>query len=118
MDGPPVMECLIGTYIEALFWWWGFSESVGYVGAVDEHIFAGGYSVEESGACLVNAVCIGFVKDLDVTGSGGAVAHAPSFLSTVGGSDCIRPDEVEYCVVGVGLGWVAEHALIFVLIQL
>ena len=118
MDGPPVMECLIGTYIEALFWWWGFSECVGYVGAVDEHVFAGGYGIEESGACLVNAVCIGFVEDLDVTRTGGAVTHAPSLLSTVGCLDCVRPDKMEYCVVGMGLPWAAKHALFVVLVQL
>ena len=118
MDGPPVMECFIGLYIEDLFWWWGFSECVGYVGAVDEHVFAGGYSVEESGACLVDAVCVGFVEDLDVTGSSGAFTHAPSFLLAVGGVDCVCPDKMEYCVVGMGLHRVAKHALIFVLVQL
>ena len=81
-----------------------------------EHVFASGYGVEESGAGLVNAVSIGFIKDLDMTGSGGAVTYASSFLATVGGFDCVCLDKMEDCVVRLGLNWAAKHALIIVLI--
>ena len=116
MDGPPFMEGLIVSNIESLLWWWSFCECVGYVGSVDEHVFASGYGIEESGAGLVDAVSVGFIKDLNMTGSGGAVTYASGFLATVGGFDCVRPDKMEDCVVGLGLNWVAKHALIIVLI--
>ena len=116
MDGPPVVESFIGAYIETLFWWWGFSKCVGYVRAVDEHVFTGGDGVEESGAGLVDAVCICFVEDLDVARSGGAVTYATSFLASIGGFNCVCPYEMEDGVVGVCLNWVAKHALVVVLI--
>ena len=116
MDGPPFMEIFIGTHVEALFRWRGFSECVGYGGAVDEHVFTGSNSVEESGAGLVDAVSIGFVKDLVVARPGGSVTHAPSFLAAVGGLDGVRPDEVEDRIVGVRLEWASEHTLVIILV--
>ena len=118
MDGPPFVEGFIRSNIESLFWWWCLSECVGNIGAVDEHVFASGHCVEKSGAGLIDAVSISLIEHLDVTGSGGAVTDASSFLATVGGLDCVCPDKMEDCVVGVGLHRCAEHALIIILIEL
>jgi hypothetical protein len=43
---PPLVECFIGSYKEALFWGWSFCKCVGYVSAIKEHIFTGCYCVE------------------------------------------------------------------------
>ena len=118
MDGPPFVEGFIGSYIKTLFGWRSFSECVGYVGAVDQHVLASGDGVEELGAGLVKAVCICFVEDLDVARSGGAVTYASRFLAFVGGFNCVCPYEMEDSVVGVCLNWVAKHALVVVLIEL
>ena len=67
---------------------------------------------------MVDAVSIGFIEHLDMTGSGGAVTDASSFLAAVGGLDCVHPDEMEDCVVRMGLYWITKHALFIILIKL
>ena len=67
MVSPPVDEGFVGMDVEALLWWWSFGKSVGDISAEDEKVFSCGDGIKQSGAGLVDAVGVCFVKDFDVT---------------------------------------------------
>ena len=118
MVRPPIVECFIRSYIEALFWRWSFCKCIGYVGTIDWHIFTGCYCIEEAGACLVNTIGVRFVQNLDVSRPCRAITDTSGFLSIIGFLNVICPDKVKDCVISVGLGRLTEHALGFILVEL
>ncbi len=58
---PPFVESSIWAYKEALLRGGCFRECVRNVGPKNEEIFRGCDGVEETGACLINAISVGFV---------------------------------------------------------
>ncbi len=72
---PPNVESTVGTNVEALFWGRSLGKCVAHVRTEDKEIFRGGLSIEETGAGLIYAVGIDFVKNLDRTRSARAVTY-------------------------------------------
>ncbi len=112
------MKCSIWTDIEALFWGGGLCECVRNVSAKNEEILTGGDCVEETGAGLVNTICVRFVENRDLARTRGPVADAACFLATVKCFDAIGPDKIEDRIILVDLYWVTKHALCIVLVEL
>ena len=96
---PPFIEGTIGVNVEALFWRRCFGKGVGYVGTIYEEILCGCNSVEHTRACLIDAVCVCFVKNMGLPRMEQAVADHPGLLAIIKSLDAIGPYSVEHgCV--------------------
>ncbi len=113
---PPFIEGTVRADEEALFRWWGFRKGIGDIGTVDQEIFGGSNSIEHSSASLVDAVCICLRKDSNLSGPGGSIANAASFLPTVHPFNGVGPDEMKDGGVFSHRHRFAKHPLIFVLV--
>ena len=83
MIHPPFTESAVWVDIESLFWRRSFSKSVGDIGTIYQKVFSGRYSVEESGACLVNTVGIRFIQNFGLTRPRRSIACPASLLSCI-----------------------------------
>ena len=115
---PPMGECLVRSNIEALFWRWQLAEGIAHVSAKNHEILRGQDSIKQSQSRLVDRIGICVVQDSELAGAGGAVASAPCLFVFVQFLHDIRPDEIEYGLVGVDRDRVPKHALAAVLVQL
>ncbi len=116
MLSPPFIEGTVGADEEALFRWWGFPKGIGDIGAVDQEIFGGSNSIEHSSASLVDAACICLRKDLNLSGPGGSIPNAASFLPTIHRFNGVGPDEMKAGIVFSHRHMFAKHPLIFILV--
>ena len=64
---PLFVESVVGTNEEALFWGRGLDKCVAHIRTEDKEILHGCHSIDETGAGLIDAVGIDFVKNLDRT---------------------------------------------------
>ncbi len=67
---PPIVEGAVWSYIESLLWGWCFSKCIAHIGSKDEEIFSSRHGVEQTGAGLVDAIGVDFIKDFNRSGTG------------------------------------------------
>ncbi len=118
MMHPPFVEGPIWSHVEALFRWWGLRECVTDVSTIDDEVLCHGNCVEQALACLVDAISICFVKDLDGTRSSGSIADAMCLFLTIECFDAVSPDKMKDCVVLLHRDGITEHLLFVILVQL
>ena len=64
---PPFAEGFIRAYVETLFWGGGFGKCVGHIRTEDEEVFRRRDRIEQSRSCLVDAVGVRLIEDLNRT---------------------------------------------------
>ncbi len=62
---PPFGEGPIRTHVESLFRWWGFRKCITHVSSIFSKVLCRSNGVEQVGACLVDAISVCFIEDLD-----------------------------------------------------
>ena len=118
MTYPPFIESVIGVDVDPLYGRWGFGESVGHVSTVYQEVLRGCYSIEHAGACLVNTVCVCFVKNMCLSSTEQAITDHAGFLASIKGLDAVSPYGVEDSCVFVDKKWGTKHALCLILVEL
>ena len=96
---------------EALFWWRGFSKSIGDISAIDEEVFGGSNGIEDAGAGVIRTIGVGVVEDSNLSPTGRAVTGAACLLASVHLFYGVGPDKVEDGRAAGDSNRVTEHVL-------
>jgi hypothetical protein len=115
---PLVVESTVWTNVESLLWGWCLGECIANVGAKQEEVFGSSHSVEESGACLIDAIGVDLVQHLDQAGSAGAITNTACLFPAIERLNIVRPHKVKHCVLLVASSRFPKATLIRVLIKL
>ncbi len=115
---PPFMEGSVRSYEEALSRGWRFGEGVRDVSTKHKEILGCRDRIEETGAGLIDTVCIRLIQYTNHTRACGAVTNTARLFPAIDSLDRLGPNKVENRIVFCRNHGVTEHALSVVLIQL
>ncbi len=118
MINPPIKKSFVGNDVKALFRGWRFSGWVGYVSPKYQKILCSRNRIEDYGACLVHTVSVSLVKNTSLTGAGGTITCASSFVTAGKSLDSIHPHCTKDCSIRINHHMSAEHTLSIVLVKL
>jgi hypothetical protein len=118
VTNPPIVEGVVGVYIEALLRQWSFCEHLRYISSIYQQVFDSSKSIEHLRAGLINTVCIHLVKDDDFSCAGGAILDTVGLFAMIQSFNLVGPHCVEHGRIIVNKGRLSKHALCIVLFKL